>query len=66
MLERCARAYLEEWAERPGRKPIVVRGARKHNLRAIDVPRHALAWALIANGASLGLGIGSRMLFGWP
>ncbi len=26
----------------------------------------ALVWSLVANGASLGLGLASRHLFGWP
>ena len=34
-------------------------------LRAFRV-RQPFAWALLANGASAGLGFASRYLFGWP
>ena len=34
-------------------------------LRAFDV-RRAIAWSLLANGASVTLGLLSRAAFGWP
>lgn len=34
-------------------------------LAALGVPR-SIAWALLANGASLAVGLASRALFGWP
>lgn len=34
-------------------------------LAALGVPR-SVAWALLANGASLGVGLLSRHLLGWP
>lgn len=40
-------------------------GGEAIDLAALGVPR-SIAWALLANGASLGAGLASRALFAWP